>query len=194
MHKGKEAVKKILILSKLQGRIIAVSRKVHLSNLAMDAEDIAQEARLKVLETVYHYPFKPIKEVVSLSVAALYNMVTDKIRQSITIKSYGEVVELTEAISMHDEKWIAETYCTIALNALRESLDDSERHVLDAVLCTDEDVVQFVNVYCEHYNRSVQATTESLSAYFGVSRFMIYRILESIRQKIPAAMHSIPAV
>ena len=193
MYKGRDAVRKLLVLKKAEGHIIAASHKIILSNLAMDASDIQQEARLKILEVINHYPDKSIKEVVALSIRSLYNMINENLRISQRFKSYGEVVELTEAFNIHDERWIAETYCNIALHALREMLDKSEKQVFDAMLCTDADVAKFVTLYCEHQNRSVTVTVEAIAAYFGASRFMIYRILDSIKLKVPAALNILPS-
>ena len=159
-----------LVLGSLEKLILHLSSRTFVGGLGMDKKDLAQEGRLKVINTFNKYSDKPTGDIIRACYTSLSNLYNGFIRRSHFKKNTGIVVDLTEAFSKSDPNQIAELYINLALNHLRSMLDKDQRIVLDKLLEVEGTEIM-----------KRKAILESVD----LSRKEISGIIEYIRNHIP---------
>lgn len=194
MHKGnkRDEVKKLLILGMMEKRILRLSRRLILDNLAYTHEDTAQEFRIKVLSVCDRYHGSSAKDIISVCCTSILNDTRNMIKMSNRIYADAVVVDLSEAMNIHSINWIAEVYTNLAMEELQQILHPVERDILQAITCQDTNAYEFMQAYCEWVNRPIHVSMLALQKYFGYSERDIKSALSFIRNKIPQAMQYIP--
>jgi len=131
---GNTDIRMMLVLGSLEKLIVNLSSKTFVKSLGMDREDLAQEGRMKVINTFRKYADRRTSDIIKACYTSLSNLYNGFIRKSHFKKNTGIVVDLTEAFHTADPNQVYEIYVSLALGHLRSMLDKDERYILDRML------------------------------------------------------------
>lgn len=172
------------VLETLERQINYLSRRTFLQKFGFEVDDLCQEGRLKVIETVKEYPSLETSELIAVCVTSVKNLFTSLIRQSHRQKNCGIFLDLSEAYNIADHTALSNVYLDYAIGHLYELASTDARLVLDAVLDPPELLIERAILSCR---RNVRLRRGILADHLGLTRKRIAKVFEEIKDLIPQA-------